>query len=157
MSESTSTSRKRPSARSRAQARPQPEPIRFFGTTWVEHDGGYRGRRVAVSAGSLAAAAAGAFALRFGFQGLADSDVNVLVVILAVCGFAVCSALAFQRTWQSFTTPRAKGGADDADASRGVYAIGFIGALLAYFVRSLTEAPGEALARATYESPRSPH
>jgi len=161
VSESTSTSRKRTSAqtRSRVQARPvpQPEPIRFFGTTWVEHDSGYRRRRVAVAAGSLAAAAAGAFALRFGFQGLVEADVNVLVVILAVCGFAVCSALAFQRTWQSFTTPKAGGGADDdADASRGVYAIGFIGALLAYFVRSLREAPGEGLARAAYESTRTP-
>ena len=37
---------------------PQPEPIRFFGTTWVDHDGGYGLRRVGVAVGSLAAAVA---------------------------------------------------------------------------------------------------
>lgn len=149
MSETTSPSRKarHPHRGHGARPRPQPRPIRFFGTTWVEHDGGYRGRRVAVSAGSLAAAATGAVVLRFGFQGLAQADVNVFVMILAVCGFAVCTALAFHRTWRTFT-----GAPADADASRGVYAIGFVGALLAYFVRSLREAPGEAAARAAYEA-----
>ena len=41
---------------------PRPEPLRFFGTTWVDHDPGLRGytaRRAAVSAGSLVAAALG--------------------------------------------------------------------------------------------------
>ncbi|MBY8880163.1 EamA/RhaT family transporter [Actinacidiphila acidipaludis] len=131
---------------------PQPDPIRFFGTSWVEHDAGYRGRRVAVAAGSLAAALAGAFVLRFGFQGLADAKLNTLVMVLAVAGFAVCSALAFQRTWQSLTGA-ARG---DVDSSRGLYAVGFVGALLAYFLRSLVEAPGEGVARAAYEAQLTP-
>jgi hypothetical protein len=167
VSETTSTSpRKRGTGGAGRRAQAEPQPLRFFGTTWVEHGRGYRRRRVAVAAGSLAAAAAGAFVLRLGFQGLTDADVNVLLVVLAVCGFAVCTALAFQRTWQSFSTPaharaHATGARStreagdtgaDADASRGVYAIGFIGVLLAYFLRSLSEAPGEGAARAAYES-----
>jgi hypothetical protein len=146
-------------------AGPQPQPIRFFGTTWVEHDAGYRGRRVAVAAGSLTAAVAGAFVLRFGFQGLAEARINAVLMVLAVGGFAVCSALAFQRTWRSFAVPRQGAGADSGagrdegreDGSRGLYAVGFVGALLAYFLRSLREAPGEAVARAAYEAARSPH
>lgn len=134
----------------RGRSATQPEPLRFFGTTWVEHDAGYRGRRVAVAVGSLAAAVAGAFVLRFGFQGLADAKVNAFVMVLAIAGFAVCTALAFQRTWRSFSVRGA-----DADGSRGVYAIGFIGALLAYFLRSFSEAPGEALLRAELTATRT--
>ncbi|SEO77578.1 hypothetical protein [Actinacidiphila rubida] len=142
MSETTTPTRGSASKPARAPGG-RPEPLRFFGTTWVDHDAGYRVRRVGVAAGSLAAAALGVVVLRFGFQGLAEAKVNVFVMILAIAGFAVCTALAFQRTWQSFTA-----GPAGADASRGVYAIGFVGSLLAYFLRSLTEAPGEARARA---------
>jgi hypothetical protein len=39
---------------------PRPEPIRFFGTTWLNHDNGYTARRIAVAAGSLTAAVASA-------------------------------------------------------------------------------------------------
>ena len=41
------------------------------------------------------------------------------------------------------------------DALRGLKSIGFIGSLLAYFFRSLVEAPGEKLRRAEYESARA--
>lgn len=131
---------------------PQPEPIRFFGTTWVRHDGRYGLRRAGLAAGSLLATAAGALVLRFGFQGLADADVGFLVTLLALGGFAVCSALAFQRTWQGF----GKRPAADAEPDRaaGLLAIGFLGTLLAYFFRSFTEAPGEGLRRAEYEAAR---
>lgn len=132
---------------------PRPEEIRFFGTTWVAHDGGYGWRRAGLAVGSLLATAVGAVVLRFGFQGLADADIGPFVTFLAVAGFAVCSALAFQRTWRGFAKRRPPtGDADAARSAQGLLAIGFLGTLLAYFLRSLTEAPGEALHRAEYEA-----
>jgi hypothetical protein len=143
-----------PAARTRAEERePRPEPIRFFGTTWVRHDGGYGRRRAGAGAGSLAAAALGALVLRIGFSGLADAHIGAFVTAVAVVGFALCSALAFQRTWRGFTARRAPGQSSD----QGLYAIGFIGSLLAYGVRCLTEAPGESLHRAEYEAARARH
>ncbi|MFV0128457.1 hypothetical protein ACLGI4_12185 [Streptomyces sp. HMX112] len=132
---------------------PRPEPIRFFGTTWVGHDGGYGLRRAGVAAGSLAAALAGAFVLRFAYQGLAIADVGGFVGALVVVMFAVCTAIAFRKTWEGFTRRPADPAREDA--LRGLKAIGFIGSLLAYFVRSLTEAPGEGLHRAQYEEARA--
>ncbi|MFF6997773.1 EamA/RhaT family transporter [Streptomyces sp. NPDC008313] len=139
---------------SETPAGPRPEPIRFFGTTWVEHDGGYAGRRAAVAAGSLAAAAAACLVLRFAYQGLRIADVGSAVAVLVVVMFAVCSALAFRHTWDSF------GRRPDPERQaslRGLLAIGFIGSLLAYFFRSLTEAPGEALHREEYRVARENH
>ncbi|MFG1812071.1 hypothetical protein [Streptomyces sp. NPDC049040] len=137
----------------RPEAGPAPEEIRWFGTTWVDHDRGYGWRRVAVSVGSLLAAAAGAFVLRIGFQGLGDAKIGTFVTAIAFCGFAVCSVLAFQRTWKGFSARRPAGQAND----QSLYAIGFIGALLAYFVRSLSEAPGETLCRSEYEDAKARH
>ncbi|URN17162.1 MULTISPECIES: hypothetical protein [Streptomyces] len=136
-----------------ASGGPRPEPLRFFGTTWVGHDGGYGLRRVAVAAGSLAAALAGAFVLRFAYEGLAVARVGAFANGLVVVMFAVCTAIAFQRTWQGF----GRRPADPAreDALRSLKAIGFVGSLLAYFVRSLFEAPGEKLVRAEYEAARA--
>ncbi|WP_406331994.1 EamA/RhaT family transporter [Streptomyces sp. NBC_00203] len=132
-------------------AGPQPEPLRFFGTTWVDHDGGYTGRRIGVAAGSLATAVAACFVLRFAYQGLAIADVGTPVTLMVVVMFAVCSALAFRHTWDAFT----KRPDPDRQASlRGLLAIGFIGSLLAYSFRSLTEAPGENLHREEYETAR---
>ncbi|AVH57276.1 MULTISPECIES: hypothetical protein [Streptomyces] len=134
-----------------APAGPQPEPLRFFGTTWVEHDGGYAGRRAAVAVGSLAAAVAACFVLRFAYQGLAIADVGKPVTFLVVLMFAVCSALAFRHTWDAFGKRPDPG----RQASlRGLLAVGFIGSLLACFFRSLTEAPGERLHREEYETAR---
>jgi hypothetical protein len=143
-----------------APGEPRPEPIRFFGTSWLRHDRGYAWRRAGLAAGSLPAAAAGALVLCFGFQGLADANIGTLVTVLAVGGFAVCSALAFQRTWQGFTKRRPADRAADPDAARStqsLYAIGFVGALLAYFVRCLVEAPGERLHRAEYDEASAAH
>jgi hypothetical protein len=148
--ETTETTQTRPETASG----PRPEEIRWFGTTWVEHDRGYRWRRAAVAAGSLLAAAAGAFVLRLGFQGLADAKIGSFVTAIAFCAFAVCSVLAFQRTWKGFSARRP---ADKANDTASLYAIGFIGTLLAYFVRSLSEAPGEALHRGEYEAARARH
>lgn len=131
---------------------PRPEPLRFFGTTWVEHDGGYGLRRVAVAAGSLAAAAVACLVLRFAYQGLEIADVGKLVNVLVVVMFAVCSALAFQHTLGSFSK---RPDPERQSSLRGLLAIGFIGSLLAYFVRSLREAPGEKLHREEYDEARA--
>ncbi|MEV0371444.1 hypothetical protein AB0I10_16720 [Streptomyces sp. NPDC050636] len=134
---------------------PEPEEIRFFGTTWVHHDGGYGLRRAGVAVGSLALAAAGAAVLRFAFQGLEVADVGAFVGILVVAGFAICSALAFRRTWDGFVRrpdPAAQSAADKS--AQSLMLIGFIGSLLAYFCRSLLEAPGEKLHRTEYETAR---
>ncbi|MYT99221.1 MULTISPECIES: hypothetical protein [unclassified Streptomyces] len=132
---------------------PQPEPIRFFGTTWVDHDGGYGLRRAGVAAGSLAAAVGSCLVLRFAYQGLAIAEVDSIVGMLVIVMFAVCSAIAFRKTWESFGA-RPKDPARE-DSLRGLKSIGFIGSLLAYFFRSLIEAPGEKLHRAEYESART--
>ncbi|MFG2523994.1 EamA/RhaT family transporter [Streptomyces sp. NPDC048527] len=130
---------------------PQPEEIRFFGRTWVEHDGGYTWRRVAVAAGALAGAAAGCFVLRFAYEGLAIADVGSFVNVLVVLMFAICSALAFRRTWDGFS----KRPDPEAQASlRGFMSIGFVGVLLAYFLRCFSEAPGEKLRRQEYATAR---
>ncbi|MFD5428052.1 hypothetical protein [Streptomyces sp. NPDC127084] len=131
---------------------PQPEAIRFFGTTWVAHDGGYTMRRVAVAAGSLAAAVTGCLILRFAYQSLATGGMGGFVNLLLIVTFAVCSAIAFRKTWEGFTRRPADPAREEA--LRSLKMIGFIGSLLAYFLRSLTEAPGEKLHRTEYETAR---
>ncbi|MFE9626934.1 EamA/RhaT family transporter [Streptomyces sp. NPDC006527] len=133
---------------------PRPEPLRFFGTTWVHHDGGYTLRRIAVTAGSLLTAVASCLVLRFAYQGLALADTGSFVTLLVVVMFAVCSALAFGHTWESF---RKRPDPDRQASLRGLLAIGFVGALLAYFLRSLTEAPGERLHRQEYAAACAQH
>lgn len=132
-------------------AGPRPEPLRFFGTTWVNHDNGYTPRRLAAAAGSLAAAVASCLILRFAYQGLQIADVGSFVTLLVIVMFAVCSALAFGHTWESF---KKRPDPDRQASLRGLLAIGFIGSLLAYAFRTLTEAPGEKLAREEYEEAR---
>ena len=151
MSDETGTPTTTPAGSQPSTTGPRPEPIRFFGTTWLHHDNGYALRRVAVSAGSLAAAVVSCLVLRFAYEGLALANTGNLVSLLMVVMFAVCSALAFRHTWDSF----GKRPDPDRQASlRGLLAIGFVGSLLAYFFRSLTEAPGEKLHRAEYETAR---
>ncbi|QMU72973.1 hypothetical protein [Streptacidiphilus sp. P02-A3a] len=132
---------------------PSPEPIRFFGTAWVTHDTGYWLRRVAVSVGALAATVAGALLMRLGVQGVLISKSGSLVNVLLVGAVLVCTAVAAVRAWNVFTRGRASlTGWMAEDRSVGpMLAIGFVGALAVYFLRSLTEAPGEAEKRAGYE------
>ncbi|WP_411103311.1 hypothetical protein [Streptomyces sp. cmx-4-9] len=132
-----------------APAGPEPEPIRFFGTTWVEHDGGYALRRVGAALGHLAAAVAGAYLLQFAYEGMEIGDVGPFLSISVVVLFAIASSIAFAKTWESFTR-RPRPSSDEA-ALKGLKAIGFIGSLIAYFLRCFTEAPGEGLRRAEYE------
>ncbi|WP_086810205.1 hypothetical protein [Streptomyces reticuliscabiei] len=131
---------------------PRPEPLRFFGTTWVNHDAGYAARRVGVAAGSLTATIASCLILRFAYEGLRIAEVGGIVTLLVVVMFAVCSALAFGHTWGAFTTHP-----DPARQAslRGLLTIGFVGTLAAYFLRSLKEAPGESLHRQEYEASRT--
>jgi hypothetical protein len=133
---------------------PTPEPLRFFGTTWVNHDNGYPLRRIAVAAGSLALAVAACLVLRFAYDGLRIADIGNLVTVLVTVMFAVCSALAFGHTWDSF---RKRPDPDRQASLRGLLTVGFIGSLFAYFVRSLTEAPGEKLHRQEYETALEQH
>ncbi|GGS66844.1 EamA/RhaT family transporter [Streptomyces griseoviridis] len=133
---------------------PRPEPLRFFGTTWVHHDGGYTARRLGLAAGALLLTAAGCLVLRVAYQGLQLADIGGFVTALVVVMFAVCGALAFGHTWGAFTTRP-----DPARQAslRGLLAIGFLGSLLAYALRCLTEAPGEKLHREEYEAARARH
>ncbi|MET9320972.1 hypothetical protein ABZX75_12420 [Streptomyces sp. NPDC003038] len=128
---------------------PEPEAIRFFGTTWVNHDGGYALRRAGVALGSLAAAVLGAFVLRFAYEGLEIGNVGPFLSISVVVLFAIASSIAFAKTWDSFS--RRPAPSSDEAALKGLKAIGFIGSLIAYFLRCLVEAPGEKLRRAEYE------
>ncbi|MDC0772843.1 EamA/RhaT family transporter [Streptomyces sp. HD] len=133
---------------------PRPEPLRFFGTTWVDHGNGYTARRIAVAVGSLATAAASCLVLRFAYEGIQIAAIGSFVTVLVVVMFAVCSALAFRHTWDAFT----KRPDPDRHASlRSLLMIGFVGSLLAYFFRSLIEAPGEKLHREEYEAARKQH
>ncbi|MDX3850873.1 hypothetical protein [Streptomyces sp. AK02-01A] len=129
---------------------PEPEAIRFFGTTWVGHDGGYGLRRVGVAVGSLAAALASCLVLRFAYEGLETAEVGFFVDVLVVVMFAVCSAIAFRRTWEGFIRRPADPGREES--LRTLKMIGFIGSLIAYFLRSFAEAPGEGLRRSEYET-----
>ncbi|WP_030683319.1 hypothetical protein [Streptomyces cellulosae] len=133
---------------------PRPEPIRFFGTAWVNHDNGYALRRVGAATGSLAAAVASCMILRFAYEGLQIADTGSLVTVLVVAMFAICSALAFRHTWDGFSE---RPDPDRQASLRGLLAIGFVGSLLAYFFRSLTEAPGEKLHREEYEAALEQH
>ncbi|MEU2246791.1 hypothetical protein [Streptomyces sp. NPDC019224] len=128
---------------------PQPEPLRFFGTTWVAHDGHYGLRRAGAAVGALAAAVAACFLLRFAYEGLEIADIGSFVNVLVVLMFAVCSAIAFRKTWEGFSRRPADPAREEA--LRGLKAIGFVGSLLAYFFRTFTEAPGEKLRRTEYE------
>ncbi|MFE7842878.1 EamA/RhaT family transporter [Streptomyces sp. NPDC057474] len=130
---------------------PRPEAIRFFGTTWLNHDGNYPARRATVTAGSLVALVILGLVLRLAYEGLQLAAVGGFVSILVVIMFATCSALAFGHTWGSFTKRP-----DPARQSslRGLLTIGFLGSLTAYFLRSLKEAPGESLHREEYTTAR---
>ncbi|MEU7037096.1 hypothetical protein ABZ958_25905 [Streptomyces sp. NPDC046237] len=153
MSDDDQTAEPRSAEPGSTPAGPQPEEIRFFGTTWVEHDGHYGLRRAGVALGALVAAAAGCFLLRFAYQGLEIAEVGGFVNLLVVVMFAICSAIAFRKTWEGFVRRPADPAREDA--LRSLKMIGFIGSLLAYFFRSLSEAPGEKLRRTEYETARS--
>ncbi|MFD9338658.1 hypothetical protein ACFWBF_30325 [Streptomyces sp. NPDC060028] len=132
-----------------ASAGPEPEPIRFFDTTWVNHDGGYALRRAGVAVGALLTAVAAALLLRLSYEGLEIGNVGTFLSLSVVILFAIASSIAFAKTWDSFT--RRPAPSSDEAALKGLKAIGFIGSLIAYFLRCFVEAPGEKLRRTEYE------
>lgn len=144
-----------PRPRTDASGEPAPEPIRFYGTSWVDHSGGYLARRAGLALGALALAALGAFVLRLAYAGFAaggaggtGSTVNLLLVV----AFAVCSSIGFARTLNGYRR-RPDGTRDEARerSMRSILAVGFLGVLLAYAARTLLEAPGEKLRREDHE------
>ncbi|WP_282206035.1 hypothetical protein [Kitasatospora fiedleri] len=135
-----------------ADGAPAPRPIRWFGTTWVRRGPDYWLRRVAVSLGALAATAAGALALRLGVSGVRLSGAAPLSLPLTLA-IGLCSALAGLRNWKILTEGRDSltGWMAEEKSLAGVWLIGSVGALAAYFARSLVEAPGEGLRRAVHD------
>lgn len=131
--------------------RPRPEKILFYGTTWVDHSGGYALRRPALGLGALLLAALGAFVLRLAYQGLGVAQVGDWVRTSTVIAFAVCSSVAFTRTLSRYRQRPESVDEARERSMRSIMAVGFLGILLAYALRSLIEAPGEKLLRADHE------
>lgn len=90
-------------AEAAAPAGPEPEPIPFFGTTWVNHDGGYALRRAGIAIGALVTAVAAALLLRLSYEGLELGNVGPFLSISVVVLFAISSSIAFAKTWESFS------------------------------------------------------
>ncbi|WP_103500661.1 MULTISPECIES: hypothetical protein [Streptomyces] len=126
---------------------PKPEPIRFYGTSWVDHSRMYTLRRFGLGLAAVSLAALGILVLRLAYSGLYIADSAAWLTMLLVVAFAICSSVAFTRTWSSYKRPVP----GDEHAFRSIKAIGFIGILLAYGIRSGMEAPGEGLRRAHYD------
>jgi hypothetical protein len=135
---------------------PRPEAIRFYGTRWVDHSGGYALRRVGLGIAALLLAAAG---------GLLEFLVFVSVGAawlrgLAALALALSSAMAFVRTWSGYARPAGAAGDEarvDESAFRSIKVVGFVGVLVAYALRTATEAPGERLRRMDYEAALERH
>ena len=131
----------------------QAPSIRWFGTTWVDRGPDYWLRRVAVSVGALIAAAAGVFLMQLAVQGVVVAKTGTFVELLLVLAIAVCSCVAALRTWNVLTRGKESLSGWMADEKQiGVMlAVGFVGSLVSYFLRSLVEAPGESVQRSRYE------
>ncbi|MFB7665764.1 hypothetical protein ACFC1R_17730 [Kitasatospora sp. NPDC056138] len=136
---------------------PEPEPVRWFGTSWVDRGPDYRVRRVLVPVGALVCTVAGALVLRFAVAGVRLSESGGFVYGLLIAAIGVCSCLAALRNWKLLAEGRdSLTGWMAEDRSLGaVWLIGVVGALVAYFVRSLVEAPGEGVKRAEYDRARA--
>lgn len=138
---------------------PEPEPIRWFGTSWVGRGSDYWTRRVVVPVGALLATAAVALVLRLAVDGVRLSDNGGFVNGLLLAALAICSCLSGLRNWTLLTEGRDQltGWMAEEKSLGAVWIIGGAGALFAYFLRSLTEAPGEAVKRAGYERATAAH
>ncbi|MEO3753334.1 hypothetical protein [Streptomyces sp. B6B3] len=130
---------------------PRPASIRFYGTSWVERSGGYLPRRVGLGLVALLLAAGAAGLLTFVYAGLSGSGTAGWLRALVVLALAMCTAMAFLRTWGGYTRPR--GGAEvDESAFRSIKVVGCVGVFLAYALRTAVEAPGERLRRQEYDA-----
>jgi hypothetical protein len=119
----------------------------------LTHDTAYWLRRVGVSVGALAAACAGAELMRLAVEGVAVSKGGSLINVLLVGAIVICTAIAAVRTWGLLSKGRDSltGWMADEKSVGPMLMIGFVGALVAYFLRSLVEAPGEAEKRSRYD------
>ncbi|MFB7615360.1 EamA/RhaT family transporter [Kitasatospora sp. NPDC056181] len=138
---------------------PEPEPIRWFGTSWVWRGSDYRLRRVVVPIGALLATAAAALVLRLAVDGVRLSDNAGFVNGLLLAAVAICSCLSGLRNWKLFAEGKDQltGWMAEEKSLGAVWIIGGVGALFAYFLRSLVEAPGEADKRARHERATAAH
>ncbi|MFC1430809.1 hypothetical protein ACEZDB_09075 [Streptacidiphilus sp. N1-3] len=116
-------------------------------------------RRVGVGLGALLAAALGAVLMRLGVQGVFLSAAGALVDTLLVVAVAVCTCVAAIRTWNLLSRGRSAltGWMADDRSVAPMLVIGCVGVLVAYFLRSLLEAPGEGEKRARYELALAAH
>jgi hypothetical protein len=133
-----------------ADNRPRPESIRFYGTSWLDHSRLYGPRRFALGLGAVLLATVGALVLRLVHEGMRQAESAGWLRMLIIVAFALCSAMAFTRTWSSYTRPLDSRA--EEHSFRSIKVIGFLGVLLAYAVRSAVEAPGEKLLRQDYEA-----
>jgi hypothetical protein len=132
---------------------PRPEAIRFYGTCWVDHSRGYALRRAALGTAALLLAAAGALVVWLLFAGVGAGWLRALVAL----ALALCTAMAFVRTWSGYARPASGGDAADESAFRSIKVVGFVGVLLAYALRTTVEAPGERLRRLDHEAALERH
>jgi hypothetical protein len=132
---------------------PRPEAIRYYGTSWVDHSGGYALRRVGLGIAALLLAAAGGLLEFLVFAGVGAAWLQGL----AVLALALCSAMAFVRTWGGYARPAGDDARVDESAFRSIKVVGFVGVLVAYALRTATEAPGERLRRTGYEAALERH
>ncbi|RKN42914.1 hypothetical protein [Streptomyces hoynatensis] len=130
---------------------PRPEPLRFYGTSWVDHSRHYGLRRAALTAGAALLTLAGVLVLWLGYVGLVGTGSGGWLGTLVVLAFVLCTALAFTRAWSGYVRAQPADGPDESQF-RTIKVVGFVGLLLAYTLRSLAEAPGERLRRADYEA-----
>ncbi|MBF9073504.1 hypothetical protein [Streptacidiphilus fuscans] len=142
-----------------ASTAPAPEPIRWFGTTWVERGSAYWLRRVGVSIGALVAAFLGGYVMQLAVEGVFIAQTGGFVEAVMVLAIVVCSCIAALRNWTILARGKESlSGWMEDDKSMGVpMIVGFVGSLVAYFFRSLVEAPGESVLRARYEQALAAH
>ncbi|GAA1927882.1 membrane protein [Streptomyces sodiiphilus] len=138
-----------------ADDEPRPEPIRFYGTSWVDHSRMYHLRRFLLGLGAVLLAALGALVLRSVHDGLLLSGTAGWLRILVVLAIALSSAMAFTRMWLMWN--RSHDRRTEDPGFRSILLVGFIGVLLAYGLRSALEAPGEKLLRRDYETALESH
>ncbi|WP_052847115.1 hypothetical protein [Streptomyces avicenniae] len=139
-----------------ADREPAPDPLRFYGTTWVDHSGGYALRRVLLTLGAAVLTLLGILLLWLSVIALTGTDTASWLRSLVILALVLCTAIAFTRAWSGYTRPR-PAGATDESAFRSIKIVGFVGLLLAYAMRSVVEAPGEKLLRLDHEAALERH
>ncbi|MEV1007707.1 hypothetical protein [Streptomyces sp. NPDC049881] len=139
-----------------ADREPAPDPIRFYGTTWVDHSGGYALRRVLLTLAATVLTLLGLLLLWLCVLALTGTDTASWLRSLVILALVLCTAITFTRAWTGYVRPR-PANATDESAFRSIKIVGFVGLLLAYALRSTVEAPGEKLLRQDHEAALERH